>query len=93
MDGIASDIIELGGQIILTYLTSIFNNLQKTKQIPDCWHEAKVVILFKKGDPKDIKNYKPVSPLSHRYKIFTRRLQPRFERTLDENQPREQAGF
>ena len=93
VDGITSDIIKLGGPIVLTYLTNIFNNILKTKQIPDSWHEAKIVILFKKGDPKDIKNYRPISLLSHSYKIFTRLLQTRIERTLDENQPREQAGF
>ena len=93
VDGITSDIIKLGGPIVLTYLTNIFNNIIKTKQIPDSWHEAKTVILFKKGDPEDIKNYRPISLLSHSYKIFTRLLQTRIERTLDENQPREQAGF
>ena len=52
------------------------------------------MILFKKGDPKGIKNYRPISLLSHSYyKIFTRLLQTRIERTLEENQPREQAGF
>ena len=93
VDGITRHIIKLGGPIVLTYLTNIFNNIKKTKQIPDSWHEAKIVILFKKGDPKDIKNYRPISLLSHSYKIFTRLLQTRIERTLDENQPREQAGF
>ena len=53
----------------------------------------KIVILFKKGDPEDIKNYRPISLLSHSYKIFTRLLQTRNERTLDEDQPSEQAGF
>ena len=93
VDGITSDITKLGGPMVLTYLTNIFNNILRTKQIPDSWHEAKIVILFKKGDPKDIKNYRPISLLSHSYKIFTRLLQTRIERTLDENQPREQAGF
>ena len=88
-----SDIIKLGVPVVLTYLTNIFNNILKTKQIPDSWHEAKIVILFKKGDPKDINNYRPIRLLSHSYKIFTRLLQTRIERTLDENQPREQAGF
>ena len=95
VDGMTSD-IKLGGPIVLTYLTNIFNNILKTKQIPDSWHEAKIAILFRKGDPKDIKNYRPItsiSPLSHSYKIFTRLLQTRIERTLDENEPREQAGF
>ena len=93
MDGITSDIRKLGGLIVLTYLINIFNNILKTKQIPDSWHEAKIIIVFKKGDPKDIKNYRPISLLSHSYKIFTRLSQSRIERTLDENQPREQAGF
>ena len=85
VDRITSD-IKLGGPIVLTYLTNIFNNILKKKQIPDSWREAKIVILF-------IKNYRPISLLSHSYKIFTRLLQTRIERTLDENQPREQAGF
>ena len=42
---------------------------------------------------KDIKNYRPISLLSHSYKIFTRFLQTRIEGTLGEKQPREQAGF
>ena len=58
MNGIASD-------IKLTYLINIFNNILKTKQIPDSWHEAKIVILFKKGGLKDIKNYRSISLLSH----------------------------
>ena len=80
-----------GGQIILTYSTHIFNNILKTKQIPDSWHEAKLVILFKKGDHKNIKNYRPISLLSHCYKIFTRLLQTkrtrRFLKRLFYNRP------
>ena len=93
MDGITSDIIKLGQPVALIYLTNIFNNILKAKQIPVSCHEAKVIILFKKGDPRDIKNYRPISLLSHSYNIFTRLLQSRNERTLDKNQPREQAGF
>ena len=46
-------------------------------------HEAKIVLLFKKGDPKDTKNYRPISLLPNSYEIFTRLLQTKFERTLD----------
>ena len=46
-----------------------------------------------KGDMRDIKNYKPISLLSHIYKLFTRILKKWMGRVLDENQPREQAGF
>ena len=64
MDGLKSDIKKkkkkLEGQIVITYLTNILNNILKTKQIPD--NEAKIVILFKKGDPKrhqELWTYKP----------------------------------
>ena len=82
MGGITSDIIKSGEPVVLTYLTNIFNNILKTKQIPDSWQEAKTVILLKRRDPKDIKNCRPISLLSHSYNIFTRLLQPR-----------DQAGF
>ena len=87
MDGITSDIIKLGRQIVLTYLTNIFNNIPKTKQTPDSRHEAKIVSLFKQGDPKTsrTKAYKP--PATHRL------LQTIIKRSLDENWPEEQAGF
>ena len=74
VDGIRIDIIKLGGPTVFTYLTNIFNNILKTKQIADSWHEANIVILFKKGDPKDIKNYRPISLLSHSYKIIYKAL-------------------
>ena len=53
-----------GGGVVLNYLTNIFNNILQTKQIPDSWHEAAIVILFKR-DPKHVQNYRPVSLLSH----------------------------
>ena len=80
-------------QISLTYLRNMFNNILKIKRIPDSWHEAKIVILFTTGDHKDIKNYRPISLLSHSYKICKRLLQTEIKRTLDENQLRELAGF
>ena len=42
---------------------------------------------------RDIKHYKPISLLFQMYTLFTRIVHKRMERVLDENQPREQAGF
>ena len=92
-DDITSDMFILGGETVLKYLTKTFNEILTTTQIPPTWDEAKVIIIYKKGDPGDIKNYKPISLLSHSYKLFTRLLQTRMENILDQNQPRDQAGF
>ena len=87
------DVIKLGGTQVIKQLKIIFNNILKSKTIPKEWKEAKIIILHKKGDRKDIKNYRPISLLSHIYKLFTRALQKRLESILDDSQPREQAGF
>ena len=92
-DDITSDMFILGGEPVLKYLTKTFNEILTTTQIPPTWDEAKVIIIYKKGDPGDIKNYRPISLLSHSYKLFTRLLQTRMENILDQNQPRDQAGF
>ena len=52
-----------------------------------------MVIFFKKGNRKDIKNYRPICLLSTMYKLFTKIITTRLEKKLDENQRREQAGF
>ena len=50
-------------------------------------------INFKKWNRKDIKNYRQICLLSNMYKLFTKIITTRLEKKLDENQPREQAGF
>ena len=92
-DQITSDVIKLGGNQVIKQLKIIFNNILKSKTVPKEWKEAKIIILHKKGDRKDLKNYRPISLLSHIYKLFTRALQKRLESILDDSQPREQAGF
>ena len=74
-------------------MKTIFNEILESQEIPETWREAKMIILHKKGERRYIKNYRPVRPLSHTYKLFTRAIQNRMEKVLDENQPREQAGF
>ncbi|KAK6734753.1 hypothetical protein RB195_018132 [Necator americanus] len=56
------------------------------------WKTSRTVMLYKKGEPQDISNYSSILQ-SVIYRLFTRVILNRIERTLDEGQPYEQAGF
>ncbi|KAE9415074.1 hypothetical protein Angca_008569, partial [Angiostrongylus cantonensis] len=56
------------------------------------WRTSRTVILPKKGDRKDLRNYCPICLLNVLYKLFTKVILLRIPRTLDEAQPFEQAG-
>ncbi|KAK6735501.1 hypothetical protein RB195_018613 [Necator americanus] len=85
----------------LTYLHTVLINtlaMLLTRYLSECkvpkkWKTSKTVLLYEKGDPQDIGNYGSICLLSVIYKLFTRVILNRTERTLNEGQPCEQAGF
>ncbi|KAK6764576.1 hypothetical protein RB195_024775 [Necator americanus] len=66
--------------------------LQK-ERIPDQWKTSQTVLIHKKGDREDLRNYYPICLLSVLYKLFTKIILTHISRTLDEAQPQEQTGF
>ncbi|KAK6767156.1 hypothetical protein RB195_026466 [Necator americanus] len=79
------------GQVIPEVLPSEIRHA--IMSVPKQWKTSKTVLLYKKGDPHDIGNYRPICLLSVIYKLFTRVILNRIEKVLDEGQPCEQAGF
>ena len=92
-DNITIDLIDAAGDIINDKLATLFNECLIQSKVPEIWNEAIIILLHKKGDQKNISNYRPISLLNNIYKLFTKVITNRITRTLDENQPREQAGF
>ena len=50
-------------------------------------------MLYKKGDPNDIENYRPISLLPSLYNLFSTILTKKISYTLEIKQPVEQARF
>ena len=76
-----------GGAITCDWIKKLFNNCLNTRKIPKAWCNACIILLLNKGDKKEIKNYRPISLLSHLYKLFARIIKNRLTKELDLNQP------
>jgi exonuclease III len=92
-DGITAELLKAGGKPVLKALQKLFNSVILEGKTPKAWHRGVVVLFFKKGDKTLLKNYRPISLLSHVYKLFSRVITNRLARRFDDFQPPEQAGF
>ena len=54
----------------LQVLVQLCNQCWISGTIPNSWHKASVVTIFKKGNATDMNNYRPISLLQISYKLF-----------------------
>jgi hypothetical protein len=92
-DEIPVDLLKICDDEVLESLAVIFNNFLRDEKVPVSWCESTIVLLFKKGRKNEIENYRPISLISHVYKIFCKVVLLRIGSILEENQSVEQAGF
>ncbi|XP_056641545.1 craniofacial development protein 2-like [Diorhabda sublineata] len=92
-DNIIPEMLKEGGSLLIRELKSLFNTCLTEGRIPQDWNTAIVILIYKKGDPSNLENYRPISLLSQIYKLFMRIIANRLEFKLDAYQPYEQAGF
>ena len=84
--------LKAGDKTMAKQLAKLYTKCITERRIPKTWKEANMVLFFKKGNIKGIKNYRPIWLLSNMYKLFTKIINT-LEKKIYENQPREQAGF
>ena len=51
-------------------LAPIFNTCLRAQNVPDIWKRAVTVLIYKKGDPGDVSNFRPIALMSCIYKLF-----------------------
>lgn len=60
---------------------------------PEHVEEAEVVTIYKKGNPTDFENYKPISLLQILYKIYASIIQKRLAKSREPHLTKCQFGF
>lgn len=92
-DKIPNEAIIHGKDELVEPITTLFNKILMEEITPIQWTLATIILIFKKGDIADLNNYRPISLLPAFYKLFMKVMLNRLSKTLDNSQPREQAGF
>ena len=70
IENIYSEFLKAGGETMVSILYKLFNLILETGKIPSHFKKALIVVLYKKDDRSECKNYRPISLLSHVYKLF-----------------------
>ena len=66
--------IVVPGSLAVHWALEFCNLCWQNKRVPKAWRKATVAMLFKKGDPSECDNYRPISVLAVAYKIFASML-------------------
>ena len=71
----------------------IFNNILQLEYFPECWAQGEVIPIFKSGDKNKANNYRGITLLSCMGKLFTRIMNARMTKWVEENRVLNETQF
>ena len=93
-NGMVAEFLKASGEPMRKVVADVFSDLLKPPaEVPNYWRETRLKVIFKKGDPQNPENYRPICILPILYKLFSRILCARIKDILLKAQSVDQAGF
>jgi hypothetical protein len=74
LDKISNSILKNLPTKFHTLLFLFFTHCYKTRQIPSSWKTSLTILLYKKRNPTELSNYRPIAHANTIYKFFTSTL-------------------
>ena len=71
-DHINNDTLKAGEHTISKTLPTLYTKCLSVRRIPTAWTNGKMVIIFKKGNKKNLKKCRSICLLSNIYKVLTK---------------------
>ena len=62
VDNIPAELVQAGGEDVITALTTTCNNIWQTGEWPTPWTQSLVITLPKKGNLQQCQNYRTIKP-------------------------------
>ncbi|CAL8110658.1 unnamed protein product [Orchesella dallaii] len=95
IDGIRNEFLRALPITWINHVTLLFNSILTTEELPADLIDIEVVMIYKKGEPTDPRNYRGISLINTVLKIFTSIMLKRLETWVEDCNilPESQAGF
>src|SRR6218665_3307087 len=71
--------------ILRTVLQKIIVECWRTSSIPGCWKRCSTILIYKKGDPEDPSNFRPITLQPVLYKVLASVIRNRIYAFLEKN--------
>jgi hypothetical protein len=84
IDGIFPDLIKAGGKVVIRQMDELFKTVWDEERIPEEWLKNVIILVHKKGATSNCKNYGAICLSSTVFKAFTRILENRLRRLVEE---------
>ena len=93
VDNISAELVQAGGEDVITALTTICNKIWQIGEWPTPWTQSLVITLPQKGNLRQCQNYPTVSLISHPSKVMLKIILNRLKSQAEVIIAKEQAGF
>ena len=92
-DEITAEMLKLGGEPIVKWLTRLSHSIWHSEEVPKDWRKQLVIPLHKKGAYDDCDNFKGIALLSVPGKVFCRVIQCKLKEKANQMLRENQCGF
>ncbi|XP_071648500.1 uncharacterized protein [Temnothorax longispinosus] len=94
-DGIPNEVWKYGGEEMVRWAWEICKRVWRGEGWPEQWKEGEIIPLVKKGEEKEVKDYRGITIMPSMYKIYTAVLAERIRNEVEMKNliPDNQAGF
>ena len=93
VDNIPAELVQAGGEDVITALTTICNKIWQTGEWPTPWTQSLVITLTKKGSLQQCQNYRTISLIGHPSKVMLKIILNRWKSQAEKIIAEKQAGF
>ena len=92
-DGVPPEFYRRFATLLAGDLASVYNECYADRSLTPNMSLGEIILLYKKKDPRDARNYRPITLLNLDYKILTKILVGRLKKVIDTVISEQQTGF